>query len=332
MEPIWKDYIAELADPAPSSGFAYALYHSGGPGDNRYIFTGKAYARPGQTVLGVRINDAVAPILQRGFTPAGESDFPWVEIEVEDGEANVLDTPSFRADWSYDPNFVPATHGLNHPVLDTLLPGQLVPLTKPTAGDYTAVITEVSGIVLYDPDFNRDFNADYNNATTHGEDVTIADDFGTGWLDLRDYPGAIQVQIGGRTYRVGGGCDQFALYYVNAYGGWDTLPVRAKVSEQDALTRHNLQTDYNNATSQRGTHTVAIELAHKYTLRTGYMDEASSLKMHHILNSPHVWLHDVIANRFYPVTLTNTATEYKKGGRLYRYDIEAQLAQERIRR
>ena len=77
---------------------------------------------------------------------------------------------------------------------------------------------------------------------------------------------------------------------------------------------------------------MAIELAHKYTLRTGYMDESSSLKMHHLLNSPHVWLHDVIANRYYPVTLTNTVTEYKKGGRLYRYDIEAQLAQERIRR
>lgn len=332
MTPIWKDYIAELADPAPSSGFAYALYHSGGPGENRYIFTGTAYARPGQAVLGVRINDAVAPVLQRGFAPAGEGDFPWVEIEVEDGEGNVLDTPSFFADWSYDPDFDPATDSFNIPVLDNLLPGQLVPLTKRDAGTYTAVITEVNGIVLYDPDFNKDYNADFNSASQHGEELEITTDFGTAWLDLRDYPGAIQVEIGGRTYRVGGGCDQFALYYVNAHGGWDTMPVRAKVSEQDALTRHNLQVDYNNASSARGTKTVAIELAHKYTLRTGYMDEASSLKMHNLLNSPHVWLHDVIANRYYPVTLTNSVTEYKKGGRLYRYDIEAQLAQERIRR
>lgn len=332
MTPIWKDYLSELSDPAPSGGFPYTIYHSAGTGSFGTVFSGTAYARPGQTALSVRINDVVAGILRRGFTPAGETDIPWAEVEVNDSDDNVLDTEQFFADWSYDPTFDPSTDALNIPVLDTLLPGQLVPLTKATAGTYTAVITEVAGIVLYDPDFNKDFNADFNSASEHGEGLEIDSPFDTAWLDLRDYPGAIAVQIGGRTYRVGGGCDQFALYYVNAHGGWDTMPVRAKVSEQDALTRHNLQVDYNNASSARGTKTVAIELAHKYTLRTGYMDEASSLKMHNLLNSPHVWLHDVIANRYYPVTLTNTVTEYKKGGRLYRYDIEAQLAQERIRR
>ena len=332
MTPIWKDYLTQLAATAPSGGFAYTIYHSDGVGSGSTVFAGTAYARPGQTALKVRINDVVAGLLRRGFTPAGETDIPYAEVRVNDSDDNVLDTETFSADWSYDPGFDYLTDDLNIPVLDTLLPGQLVPLTKKDAGTYTAVITEVNGIVLYDPDFNKDFDADFNSASQHGEDVEIATDFGTGWLDLRDYPGAIQVVIGGRTYRVGGGCDQFALYYVNAYGGWDTMPVRAKVSEQDALTRHNLQVDYNNASSARGTKTVAIELAHKYTLRTGYMNEAESLKMHNLLNSPHVWLHDVIANRFYPLTLTNTATEYKKGGRLYRYDIEAQLAQERIRR
>jgi len=327
MTPIWKDYVETLGD-TPVSSKAYAVQDDDDISVD--IFTGVAYTRPGQTIPQVRLNDIVAPMLKRGFTPAGETDRAYFYARIETDGGDWSSSEEFYADWSYDPDFNPATHGLNHPVLGTVMPGQLIPLTKSSAGTYHAAISLATGVEDFNPDFNRDFLI--QGLDVADESLVIADDFGTAWLDLRDYPAATKVTVGGRTFLVGGGCHQFVLYYVNAYGGWDQLVVTARTTEQDALTRYNLQTDYNNATSARGTRTVAIELAHKYTFRTGYMDEAASLKMHHLLNSPHVWLHDVIANRFYPITLTNTATEYKKGGRLYRYDIEAQLAQERIRR
>ena len=63
-------------------------------------------------------------------------------------------------------------------------------------------------------------------------------------------------------------------------------------------------------------------------------DEAS--RMHHLLNSPNVYLLDMETDEMMPVVLTNTTTEYKtykgNGGKLVNYTIEATLAQERIRR
>ena len=130
MTPIWKDYLTQLAATAPSGGFAYTIYHSDGVGSGSTVFAGTAYARPGQTALKVRINDVVAGLLRRGFTPAGETDIPYAEVRVNDSDDNVLDTETFYADWSYDPGFDYLTDDLNIPVLDTLLPGQLVPLTR----------------------------------------------------------------------------------------------------------------------------------------------------------------------------------------------------------
>lgn len=331
MQPIWKDYTTQLA-ATPVAGFDYTIYYSSGPGSSPRgtIFAGRAFARPGATSLGVCINDIVATVLRRGFEPAGETDVPWVEVEVYDADDYILDTIEFNADWSYDPDFNPATDGMNHPILDTVMPGQLIPVTMPTAGTVRALISVATGVEDFNADFNRDFLI--QGLDLADEDIVIASDFATGWFDLRDWPAATAVTINGKTYRVGGGCHQFVLYYVNAYGGWDTMVVTAKTDEQDAVTRYTMKTDYNNATAARGTHNYINELAHNYTFRTGCMDEAASLKMHHLLNSPHVWLHDVIANRFYPIVLTNSATEYKNGGRLYQYEFTAQLAQERIRR
>ena len=53
--------------------------------------------------------------------------------------------------------------------------------------------------------------------------------------------------------------------------------------------------------------------------------------MHHLLNSPTVYLHDVVKGKVYPIVLTGSVTEHKNN-RLNQYAIEAELAQDRIRR
>ena len=53
--------------------------------------------------------------------------------------------------------------------------------------------------------------------------------------------------------------------------------------------------------------------------------------MHHLLNSPLVYLHDVSTGLIRPIVLTGNVTEYKQQA-LNVYAIEAELAQDRIRR
>lgn len=335
MEPIWKDYTVELASTAVSGGVLYRVLRDSASGP--LLFQGRAYPRPGATKTTARINDIIAPYLVRGFTPAGETDTPFITVYVQKWNQGLLtweavDNEDFYADWSYEPDYDGEDDDLNAPPEDFLMPGQLVPCTL--AQSSTASFA-IDYLIAGAGDFNADFNADFKvygdgHAT---EQIDNDGECQTAWLDLLDYPSATQVTVNGRTYKVGGGCHQYVLYYVNAYGGWDTFTVKAKTEQFDDVEHYVQEQVYDNTrTSARGKRNYVNDLQHRYSFHTNWMGEAQSLRMHHLLNSPTVLCHDVVRGIIRPVVLTNTETEYKHGGRLYRYDIEAQLAQNRERR
>ena len=327
MIPIWKDIFVQLSATAPSTGIAYTVWLE----DTR-IFSGTAHARPGETTTKIRVNDILAPYLTRGFTPAGETDIPSATFHVDVGGVTVWQNKVY-ADWSYDTLFLVASDPLNAPISDILLPGQLVPATRGDENSSNSITFRV-GYETPTGDFNADFNRDFLVLATDYADVTkTVGPGGTAWLDLLDYPTAVTVEVLGKTYRVGGGCcNKHAFYYVNAYGAWDTLVVGGKTDESDALTRFNTEKVYDNATTvARGQVNYVNELAHTYRFHTSPLPEAQSLKMHHLLNSPHVLVHNTVQGIVRPLVLTGNTTEYKQRG-LNQYTIDARLAQNRVRR
>ena len=140
----------------------------------------------------------------------------------------------------------------------------------------------------------------------------------------------------GTTYRDAGDCHRYALYYMNAYGGWDAFLIRGTVTERDSLTRRTIRSPYDSGTSGRGTRNYANEIEKSWTLRTGWLTDGQSGRMHHLLNSTDVWMHDLDSDRLYPVVLTSTETEYRtyrtNGNRMTQYEVEVTLAQDRQRR
>ena len=153
--------------------------------------------------------------------------------------------------------------------------------------------------------------------------------FQTAWLDLGDYPTASAVVAGPNSYKVV--CGQYALYYVNAYGGWDTMAILGKVKREDGVTHHTTDQLYKNTkTSNRGRVNYVNELTTKFTFYTHYLTNEQSARMHHLLNSPTVYLHDVAKGHVWPIVLTSNSNERKQNG-LQQYAIEAELAQNRIR-
>ena len=132
-------------------------------------------------------------------------------------------------------------------------------------------------------------------------------------------------------------CKEWVLYYVNAYGGWDSLLIEGNTMERDSLKRYTREMEYDNReTRNRGTQNYANEISKVYTLNTSWMSDAESLRMHHLLNSPEVYLFNINTGEIFPVVLNNTTTEFKtyknNGCRLVNYTIEATIAQDRIRR
>ena len=160
---------------------------------------------------------------------------------------------------------------------------------------------------------------------------------GTAVFDLSAWDNVASVTINGKTWEVVTDCREWVVYYVNAYGGWDSLLIEGNTIETDSLKRHTREMEYDNRSIQnRGTQNYVNEITKSYTLHTSWMSDAESLRMHHLLNSPEVYLFNINTGDMIPVTLNNTTTEFKtyknNGGRLVNYTIDATLAQERIRR
>lgn len=332
IAPIWKDFYVTLDHDGAVSSADYAIEDGAG----HVLYTGRAYTRPGDTYPVIRVNDIMADYLRRGITFVGDTDTAMVTFEVVVGEDNYGEN-ILTADWSYDPDFDADNLGLNFPICDILLPGQLVPCTLGTSGEGTA------SFVLYlagGGDFNADFNSDFLIEGDDTETGSItAEAFGTAWLDLTEYATATRLEYTDdetgkvHTYRIGGGCNQFALYYVNAYGGWDTLAVLGATKVRDELTRHTLRRDYDNTqTHNRGTVNYANEYTRAFSFHTHPLTAEQGARMHHLLNSPHVYLHDTQTGHIWPIVLTGNTTEHKTGHGLHEYTIEAELAQERERR
>ena len=335
LAPIWKDRTVQLSASASATDYEIRIGSAAGT----LIYSGRAYRRPGEAGTSTRINDVCADWLASIQPAAGRESLQVSETFVTVVGGSAVDTVTFYADWSYLPDFAAGSMDLADPVTGELDNSQWL-LFSVTSGaaSVPVVLTFRNGTtqtvqapVAMSADLGDDFAGDY---------VAAADPLrsGTAVLALADYPDLASVRAGGTTWRVRDcGPARFASYYVNAFGGWDTLLLDGTVNRRDALTRHTALNDYDNThTATRGLRDYAIEVAPEWTLRTGLLTDEQSARMHHLLNSPRVWLFDLTTGDFLPVVLTDTTDEHmtrKGNGRApVQYTFNAQLAQERFRR
>ena len=330
--PIWKDRIVTLAAGADSADFEIHVGSAAG----ELIYSGRAYARPGAADVVARINDICADYLASTL-PA--SSFPPPSARIAETFVTVVggsavDTVTFVADWSYDPlRTITASTPLSDPILPELDPRQpflvsylgtpgSVTLTFQDGTTQTVDLTTAGS-------YNQSFNSSFAVGSGSGPATAV--------LDLATYDGLASLTFNGITWKVAENCSRFLVAYFNAFGGWDTLVLDGIPVRRDDLVRHTIDTDYDNTDpTARGRRDYAIEVSPAWTLRTGILTDAQSEKMHHLLNSPDVYLLDFADMVWRPVVLTDTTHDeqtYRSNGRRPAvYEFNAQLAQERFRR
>ena len=334
-EPIWKDYFVDLGAPA-SSGAGVPFYIYCTPkGSN--IFIGTAYPKPGESTAVVRINDICANYIYHYFLEQSDPSMPakanFKVYAGAVGSGTQKASVDFYNNWSYDPLYNPAADGMNFPVVLTFGARELLPVTvysgnPPTARvyvenglDYIVTPTKMRG-----DDFNNDYNLDFLREMQYFGDSYV--------VPMSDFPGAVKVVMGGKTYLKSKYCPQYVLYYLNSYGGWDALPVEGRTAKSDTVTHYTTERVYDNRqTSARGKTNYLNDLKRTFEFHTGWLTAAQSARMHNLLNSPSVFVHDMESDLIWPLVLTNSATAYKEQhGILHSYTIQAELAQERTRR
>lgn len=336
--PIWKDYT--LTFTGTTARYRIRVGSTSG----RIIYQGLAVARPDEASCKVRINEICADYISQSLPAFGQSfttsDFSMTFVVEWNASGSQWEpyTVTFLYDWSYDWSYDAVRDGMSFPIAQVVDGRMLIPVTTPTGAAVTAVLTKADGttqtvtLQAHGPaDFNDDFNDDYAIFDTAAQP-------GTAVLDLSQYLNVVSVTIGGHTYFVDrSGCHRYALYYVNAYGGWDALLLRGRSVETDGYQRHTAKVDYSNTTPEgRGIVNYVNEVDKRYTLRTGWLSDLGGQRAHHLVGTTLAYLHDLLTDLLLPVNIEDSECVYKsyhgEGNRPVQYEITASVAQERVRR
>lgn len=320
--PIWKDnYVtmgtAEYAD--------FRMSH-----DTQTVYQGRAYKKPGEDSVRVRINDICAdylsspfPALTNGsFTPDGTGAFAFSYLPKGSSLwLNIVPAVTFMDDWSYDYGFdySRTNFGRSNPITHRIDPRQWLMVSIFGARSMRFTVFNSTGI------------------RTVSTDTAEKGYGGTGVIDVSLQPNPTKIVANQKTYTVVEPCNRYALYYLNSYGGWDSLLIEGAVSESDSVERHTASMEYDNSDrAARGERDYLNSLTKEYIFRTGWLSDDESSRMHELLNSTDVYGFDLVERAMFPLVLTGTETEYKtykgNGNKLVNYSISSRLAQGRERR
>ena len=337
--PIWKDYFVNLASSS-SIYFRITLTDTG-----EVIYSGKAYKRPGESNINARINDICADYINNILPTLSQAEFSRINLPVSFTiqVSTTLSTWTDKAvveflnDWSYDYNYNAATMGMAFPINDHIDARMPIVWTGLNVSEVNATIYYKDGTssqviipVAISNDFNADFNADFSRSVRSAGS-------GTAVILPSAWSNVDRIVMGGVTYRVVTECAKYALYYVNAYGGGDSLLIEGNSLVADSLKRYIREVVYDNRNIQnRGIQNYVNEITKGFTLHTGWLLGNQGERMHHLINSTDVYLYDIATEEMIPVTIPSTTCEYKnyknQGNRLVNYALQVEIAQNRIRR
>lgn len=124
----------------------------------------------------------------------------------------------------------------------------------------------------------------------------------------------------------------YALYYLNRYGGWDAFLIEGNVKRKDSYTRYNIISPYDNTTIQFGQRTYNNQIQPSWELHTGWLkDSESDTLAFNLLPSNMMYLHNISEGTFIPVTVDDSSVDYKtfrnQGRNLFNYTINVSASQ-----
>ena len=127
---------------------------------------------------------------------------------------------------------------------------------------------------------------------------------------------------------------EWAIYYVNSYGGWDGLLIDGSVVRKDGFVRHKTEVDINNNLSSGfGSRVYQTNIIPAYTITTGWVNDTQSENIaRNVFGTPYMYLHNLVTGEIIPVNVDSgdvTHKTFKNNGRkLVNYTINVISAQE----
>ena len=113
-------------------------------------------------------------------------------------------------------------------------------------------------------------------------------------------------------YNVLADCGEYALYYLNAYGGWDALLIDGTVLKKSTIKQYTTDRNINNSRIEFEQVKYINEIQDAYEINTGFLtDEQAANLSKNLIPSKEVYLHFLNDNKIIPVLITDTSVTYQ---------------------
>lgn len=248
------------------------------------------------------------------------------------------DTVIITYDWSYKSNYNRSV--LSDPIINLVDNRQFFVYTiKAGSPDVINTITmkignivvtsfQISGYTYYN------FVHNMSETTYPGEfNYAYSYDF---FVD-RTVPidGVNKITIGPSTYYVTNTCYRYCIYYLNQYGGWDSLLFRGRELKTDDLSRLSYKKNYVAGSTDFHKVDYLTTIQERWSLNTSFLDDIESSKMINLMASNKLFIHDLEEGYIAPVNITNSNCEHKnyknQGRQMATYNIEVSASQPKYR-
>lgn len=333
MIPVWKDRDVYISTTEP---LKYFIEYYGGD----TVFEGIAMPKPDTTNITIRINDFTKNMVDSNinadiiFDIQGDMDYfviPNYCRKIAIGKRNessgntLLFTDYFYNDYDYN--------SMDEYVYDDVyeLNSKLGKIVGKGHTFFTVFNTYEHSISF---DFGYKMGIDATNNFGHisipamTAIILVVRDLPVGAEVFYSFEGFSDVALG----KVVDGCNTYKLHYINAKGGYETLPIDGRKDKRtDNLTFEYYKTKGNNQNINKPQmNKFKVDITPKWELQTGWLNDEQSQKMYNLFTSQKVWLENIETGEITPVYITNNAVDYKtftnNGKRKINYTISVTSA------
>jgi hypothetical protein len=323
VNPIWKTTAVEVA------GQGYVDYTVSTDGE--VIYSGRAYQMPGDANINFELNEIVRDYVdnylwwRQGYqTPSGWERTFTLTLSNGGGGDYI-----FTKDWSYqEKNYSSSSLiCLNEPIINEIPAGCYVPVcvfSPQNAGNVTFTSSNSPGWWghLYTANLNNPRQARYLSVASPGYQYGYR--YNTIYRDYGVYKGVKNCNT------------RFVLYYENAYGGIDAMPIQGNATATDKITAYTTKNSVRVPSTAFSNRRYLNEISKTWEFKTGYLSDEQASRMHHLIESTMVYVWDIEEARLYPVVIDENSLTYKtyrnQGRKFFNYSFKVKESQDKIRK
>lgn len=295
--PIWMDVYGTIA--SSDDWEDYTLSDSGGQ-----FYAGRAFKYPDENGIAVNVSRVVAPYLTSYYK----------DVSMTSGGVEIA-YYTFVRDYSYDPSIdYSQDQPLSFPINGNVPSGIKLTVSEWAAANGGALqVTDEGGTLVVNESLVKGLNSATFITGAEGKSYTF----------------------GNEQFRVVSVCSGALLKYVNAYGGWDYFLVEGVCKKTDKITRASYEKDADALSQQFETRDYQATMEATWQGSTGWLTDAQSARMKHLVESVEVYMLDLSTGDETPVVMRDSSLEYKKflnGRKLVSYTLSWTESQKKLRR